>query len=1065
MPTFPQQHLARFEKEVLAKLNPDQRQAVDQIEGPVMVIAGPGTGKTQLLAARIGNILRLTDTDPREILCLTYTEAGATAMRKRLIEFIGPEGYRVPVHTFHGFCNVVIQENPARFGGYRELQPLTDLEKREILKQLIDALPAKHPLRRLRGDFYYEIPRLAGLFNTMKQEGFTPDQISSAIDSYLEDLPHRDGYFYKRKYKQFEAGDPKESAILPETKRMEDTRVAARLLPDFQARLDAAGRYDFTDMLRWVHEAFTEDTDLLRTYQERFLYLMVDEYQDTSGLQNGILYQLADFWDQPNLFVVGDDDQAIYRFQGASMENIIDFHKRFRPLPFILKENYRSGQSLLDASHALISQNQGRLNVQLGLEKKLIAKNTKLPQPGVAPQLLEFGTSTGEEAWLADRIQNLIETGTPANQIAVLYHNHRHADNLIRLCRQRGIPVSQQRQEDILKDPFIRSLLEILRYIQGEHDQPFSEEQRLVEILHYRYFGIHPLDVARMLRFMKMDYADYKAKPGRPLLKWRELLQSNSLLEKTGVSDPTSIREVSDNLEYWIGHYQEMTVQNLFEKILTKGGVLAAILADPQKRRLLELVTTLFDAIKSETARDPSIGLAQILNQFDEMQTGDISLPYVHYIGQADGVPFSTMHSAKGLEWDYVFMIASSAKNWSGRSSGRDYKLPDTLTHSAETTDNQQVEEERRLFFVGMTRAKIGLTISYAQDQKNASTKKTGTNDLAAPFLWELHEHGGLDIQSIQVDGESRESVLEALLHPLDENPALLEESWMREQVDQFVMSVTALNKYLVCPRSFYYENILRVPSGRNRHMGYGSAVHQALEHVFQKNTHLEGNVAEQLLLAFEQGMNHYRSHFTDQEFENTLEHGRQNLPGYVKLAVPIWQQADKTEVERAIRQVEWKGFPIGGKLDKIEHYSDGLIVVDYKTGNPVNAKSKLHRAGELWQEDPGGDYWRQIVFYQMLVSADRTLTAPMKAGVMEFVEPNAKGELVRETIQVTAEDLAIVEEQLAYAFDGIRSLEFSKGCHDKNCFWCNLVDHHILGDSLTSGGEDPDLAMEFQAE
>ena len=199
---------------------------------------------------------------------------------------------------------------------------------------------------------------------------------------------------------------------------------------------------------------------------------------------------------------------------------------------------------------------------------------------------------------------------------------------------------------------------------------------------------------------------------------------------------------------------------------------------------------------------------------------------------------------------------------------------------------------------------------------------------------------------------------------------------------------------------------------------------------------------------------------------KHVLEPGEQHFhTPYVKLAVPIWQQADKTEVERAIRQVEWKGFPIGGKLDKIEHYSDGLIVVDYKTGNPVNAKSKLHRAGEVWQENPGGDYWRQIVFYQMLVSADRTLTVPMKAGVMEFVEPSAKSELVRETIQVTAEDLAIVEEQLAYAFDGIRSLEFSKGCHEKNCFWCNLVDHHVLGDSLTSGGEDPDLDMEFQAE
>ncbi len=1061
MPTFPQQHLARFENEILAQLNPDQRQAVDRIEGPVMVIAGPGTGKTQLLAARIGNILRLTDTDPREILCLTYTEAGATAMRQRLIQFIGPEGYRVPVHTFHGFCNVVIQENPARFGGYRELQPLTDLEGREYLKQLIDSLPVEHPLRRLRGDFYYEVPRLARLFSTMKQEGLSPEQISEAIDLYLEELPTREGFFYKRKYKQFEAGDPKESAIQAETKRMEDTRIAARLLPDFQALLEEKGRYDFSDMLRWVHLAFEEDAELLRTYQERFLYLLVDEYQDTSGLQNSILYQLADFWQEPNLFVVGDDDQAIYRFQGASMQNILDFHHRFRPAPFILKENYRSGQALLDASNALISQNLGRLNEKLGLEKKLEARNTRLPQPGVAPQLMEFGTSTGEEAWIADRIQSLLDEGVPAPEIAVLYRNHRHADNLIRLCRQRGIPVSQQRQENILHDPFIQSLLEILAYIQGEYNQPFSEELRLVEILHYRYFGITPLDVARLLRFMKQNYATHKLDPSKKLLRWRELLSSEALLSQTGVSDIAAISTVAENLEYWIGHFKEMTIQNLFERILTRGGVLATILADPQKRRLLELVTTLFDYIKAETARDPEIELSAILAQCAEMMEGNIALPYVHYIGNPDGVPFSTIHSAKGLEWSHVFMMASSAKNWGGQTGGRDYKFPDTLQRNSEATDEQNAEEERRLFFVGMTRAREGLTISYARDQKNARTKKTGTNDLAAPFLWELHERGHLPIQSLDVAADVRENALESLLHPLDENPALLEEGWLKEQVSNFVMSVTALNKYLVCPRSFYYENILRVPSGRNRYMGYGSAVHYALENVFQKNTLLEGNVTDQLLSAFEIGMNRYQSHFTRIEFENTIEHGKQVLPWYVEEAMPIWKQAEKTEVEKAIRQVEWEGYPIGGKLDKVEHYRDGLIVVDYKTGNPANARKKLNRPGEDWRAEPGGDYWRQIVFYHMLVTADRSLTARMKSGVMEFIEPNSKDQLERATIEVTPEDLAIVGEQLAFAFEGIRNLEFSNGCHEPDCFWCNLVDHHVLADSITPGGEDPDLAMD----
>ena len=1049
MPSFPQRHLARFESEILATLNPIQRQAVDHIDGPVMVIAGPGTGKTQLLAARIGNILRLTDTDPREILCLTYTEAGTTAMRERLISFIGPEGYRVPVHTFHGFCNLVIQENPGHFGGYRDLQPITDLERRTLLKELIDELDPTHPIRKLRGDFYSHIPRLASLFATMKKENLTPDEISAAIDRYLTDLPTRDGFYYKRKYKQFEAGDPKQADIARETKRLEETRAAAALLPDFQNRMDRAGRYDFTDMLRWVHQAFLEDESLLRTYQERFLYILVDEYQDTSGLQNELLYQLASFWTEPNLFVVGDDDQAIYRFQGASMQNILDFHARFSPTPYILADNYRSGQAILNAADALINRNLGRLNQALGLKKQLTARNTSLPQPGVSPQLLEFATSTGEETWIVGRIRELLDRGVPAGQIAVLYRNHRHAENLLRLCRQAGVPVHQQRRENILHDPFIRSLLQVLTYIQGEYSEPFSEELRLVEILHYRYFGLQSLDVARLLRYMRQDYYQSREQ-GRTPLRWRELLQQEDRMQHAGVTDPERIRAVADDLEYWIGHLPEMTIQQLFEKILTRGGVLATILNDPQKRRLLELVTTLFDTIKAETARQPAITLGELLDQFAEMEDGKIDLPYVHYIGNADGVPFSTIHSAKGLEWAHVFMLGSSAKNWSGRSTGRDYKLPDTLHDATDTSGEDGQEEERRLFFVGMTRAKEGLCISYARDQKNANSKKSASADLAAPFFWELHEHGALPIAHHEQPAAAREAGLEALLHPLDENPALLEESWLKEQVADLVMSVTALNKYLTCPRSFYYENILRVPGARNRYMGYGSAVHRALETVFRQNPALTGPVAEQVVQAFDTGLQHYRSHFTDQEFVNTREHGHQVLPHYVQESLNQWREPDQVEVEKNIQQVEWQGFPIGGKLDKVEIYPDGITVVDYKTGKPENARKKLKPAGEDWRADPGGDYWRQLVFYRMLVDADRTMTRPFKAGVMEFVEPDSRDQFSRVPMEITDEHLKVVSEQLEFAFNGIRDLAFSQGCHDPQCLWCNLIDHHILPESLT---------------
>src|SRR3982751_2107891 len=203
--------LEKFNKEY-NRLNIEQRRAVDQIEGPVMVIAGPGTGKTQILSARVGKILIETDTSPGNILCLTYTDSGAIAMRRRLQEMIGPDAYKVNISTFHAFCNDVIQENLFLFEK-NSLDPISDLERIELFKQLIDSFPHQHPLKRYRGDVYFEINNLNALFSTMKREGWRPAFINQKIDDYLNDLPNREEFIYKRAYRGFKAGDVKVDRI------------------------------------------------------------------------------------------------------------------------------------------------------------------------------------------------------------------------------------------------------------------------------------------------------------------------------------------------------------------------------------------------------------------------------------------------------------------------------------------------------------------------------------------------------------------------------------------------------------------------------------------------------------------------------------------------------------------------------------------------------------------------------------------------------------------------------------------------------------------------------------
>ena len=275
-------------KAIYSALNEQQKKAVDTIEGPVMVIAGPGTGKTQILGARIGKILLETDTAPENILCLTYTDAGAIAMRKRLVDFIGASAYKVTIATFHSFCNDIIQDNLSLFEK-PSLDPISELEKIELLKILIDQFDKTNPLKRYRGDVYYEMSNLSRLFSAMKKEGWTTAYLIEQIKSYIADIPTRDEFVYKKKYKQFEAGSLKQGLVDAALEKMEKLKAAVTAFDTYQQLMKEHSRYDFDDMINWVITAFKENKNLLAQYQEKYLYILVDEIQDTSGTQNELV--------------------------------------------------------------------------------------------------------------------------------------------------------------------------------------------------------------------------------------------------------------------------------------------------------------------------------------------------------------------------------------------------------------------------------------------------------------------------------------------------------------------------------------------------------------------------------------------------------------------------------------------------------------------------------------------------------------------------------------------------------------------------------------------------------
>lgn len=1023
-------------KQALDLLNEDQRKAVDLIDGAILVIAGPGTGKTQLLAARIGNILLNSDAAPNEILCLTYTDAGSVAMRQRLLKFIGPEAYKVQIFTFHAFCNSIIQENIEYFGGYRKLDRLTDMEQVDILHEMIDELDQDNVLRRLRGQMYFEANRMQDLFGIMKKEHWSAAFIQERIDTYITELYEDPEYRYKRKYtnsktgEQFEKGDIKEKAIQAEIKKLEPLSAAILLLDKYNEKLKEKERFDYDDMIIWVLDAFKNNTQLLAVYQERYQYILADEYQDTNGAQNELIFHLADYWENPNLFVVGDDDQSIYRFQGANMDNIVHFKQKYDPKIIVLKQNYRSSQEILDVAKNLIEQNDDRLVRRFPeYTKDLIQAKTE----GLVkqkPKVLEFYNSFYEEAYVCNQIVKLFEQGEDLSEVTVIYRSHANAEKMVRYLTQKGVPLNLKRKLNVLELAEAKKIINILKYIQEEYQVMHRGEYLLFDIFHLSNFGLNAKDVARLsMHCSKRDEAGN-------CVRWRDCYDDASLLQKIGVNDVDAMVRLAGMLEIWIGNIPNFTTQILIEKIYTEGSILENALTSDNVKWELQILNTLLDFVKEESVKNPSMDLKELVRMIDKMNYAGVSLPIEKIFHIAEGVNFTTAHSSKGLEFECVFIVNATEKSWiKSKSNSNKFSFPKNLTLSSR---EQSLEDDRRLFYVSMTRAKSYLHISY-------STHDEQEKELTmASFIPELLGGELSAIQEMTVEEDVVFEYTAMTMMNANLKESLFDHHLIDQVLENYSMSVTALNKYLRCPLSFYFENILRVPSARYPGAGFGNAVHYALEQYFMN----AGNAnekhwrdKEKLIGYFEKGMDLFKSHFTGIEFENHVTHGVEILKSYFDEYVGSWDSSLQYKVEHTIRLTEHNGIPINGKIDKLIIYPNNEVeVVDYKTG----AYKSQNLKPPLGDEDPGGDYWRQIVFYRMLIDADPIHRYQMRAGFIDFVEPDKQTDSYKRiAFEVSPFEIHHVEKQLESSYQKIMAHEFSVGCNEPTCKWCAFVHDH----------------------
>lgn len=987
------------------KLNSQQKRAVDTVEGPVMVIAGPGTGKTQILSRRVANILTNYHTNPEEIVCLTYTEAGASEMLDRLEGLIGEEGRNVRVSTIHSFCSELILENSDLFG--EEPKVITTAAKYEILKDIIDEhVTEESPFYKNSGERYSFKEQLLDLFTKMKRENLNKDDFEKEIDEYFKmidlSIPGDELYSkfkYARKYKDKKAGDYKEEPLKKLQENMKKLLAGVEIIEKYSNDISDHNYFDFDDMILWTIEKLKEEDTFQRNVSDDIKYLFVDEFQDTSVVQNELVDLLVKGKKNPNIFVVGDDDQSIYRFQGVSANNIRDFNKKYRPTKIVLEENYRSSQAIIDASRQLISHNPR-------VEKVLVAAGDNKDYDYQLPILKSYPNAKDEMFGVLSEIKELIQLGVSPQEIGVIYGRNSYGEEFAKILRDNGIFVQMKENQDLFKEPIFKKIVAILKYL----CQPSRDIRALRNIVYFDFFEVE-LSVIAKIRNLRKD-------------------------EKISIPSIAEIDKKLEMIRKKVSRSENyLSPMYVLGDILKTLGIDEYIMKSKEKYHLVSVLNELYKLMSTECLLHPKLTVKGFLNQLSSLQEMKISLPIEEISGSPSNcVQLMTAHGSKGLEFEHVFMMKCNDGNKGGKwpggenNSGR-FSYPPSLNGKVENESQLKEEENRRLFYVAMTRAKKVLHLSYSDD----SAKTHFINEF----------ENCIDPVEVTESFEECQSIDEIVIPKFSDDI-------LSEILCELSLSVSTLNAFLKCPLSFYFNKGLKLPSETNEAMVFGSIIHELLEKIYISiDDSQSSELTVKTVLSLEESLELFETIFDEKSYQlssdrikkDAYARGRniiENLykkDGYLKDGVIAVEQHIKgiklgdisnTKVDLS----EVSDIELNGKIDKIECEEGVIRLIDYKTGKAKNAVDKLVQPGE--KEPLGGDYWRQAVFYYVLLTnAGIDISDKEILVKYVFVEDSTNEDGFSETndIRITQKEVDIVLSQIKDTVMRLKQGDFNCGC------------------------------------
>lgn len=1008
------------------RLNTAQKKAVDETEGPVLVVAGPGTGKTQLLSMRVAHIARTRDTKPQNILCLTFTNKAAINMKERIIHLAGSAGAKVTVKTFHSFAGEIMNLYPDYFWNAARLSVAPESVQLDIIESVVSQLPLDNPLALKFAGQYTLLSDIQRCIGLAKDAGLTPDKLRALIDvnlAYIDEIepklvnilgqrlstkvlpelhsrvdalpkqPIDESVYplvslstvltesldnaisqdedtgktantsaWKRRWVQAVNG---EKGMWKERQRNEWWGELAGVYDVYRELVHERGFYDYADMLVEVIAQLEQHPDMLADIQERFNYVLIDEFQDTTPAQLRLAHLVSDHHtvNEPNLMAVGDDDQSIFKFNGAELNNMLGFERNYPSAKrIVLLKNYRSTQNVLDSAKRVIEQAESRLVKQdKTLSKDLVAEDPPEDQGKI--EAVSYSSSELQLSEIARRIQSAYK---PKKEIAVLARGHDSLIKMSGILQQLGVPVRYEQQSNILDHEIVNQVYLITSLLAAINNGDRTTIDSLVhQVLRHPMWGIDPVELWQL------------AVDNYPRGDWlKSLLKSRSNQLKpignwlTWLSQQAGNQPLAVTLEHILGLRKSREYTSPVRQYFIVG----------KKDRAGEYLhglsaIQLLRALVHEFARHNEPTLEELVRFIDiNRENNKVVADESPFITGDQAVQLLTVHKAKGLEFDDVYIIDAVEGVWQPRKGSR--KPPANLPLQPNGDD---FDDYVRLMYVAMTRARSSITISsYYEDHAG--------KDVAASSITQT----AFDITKATETEEDRLiEVLEQNLHWPDLSGGQ-EQEMLKARLETYNLSVTHLLNFLDLarggPQYFKERNLLNLPEAKSVALSYGTAMHSAMEEA-QKLTNKDKFDLTAVKQTFETAL--AEEQLSVVETKRFTEQGKQMLDRLFNEYEYALQKDSLPEQE--LKDIRLGEAVISGKLDRVDKNRTTLTIIDYKTGKPLSSFSTNDKTKAL----KAHNHKMQLVFYALLAQEYPQFSEyTTLEGQMVYVESDTKKQL-----------------------------------------------------------------------